>query len=107
MKISATSLFADIPQQLPMELCQTLLEKPTVRIERIVSKGHRSAEDSWYDQDQDEWVLVLQGRARISFTDQEPVELSPGDYLLLPAHCKHRVDWTVADQATVWLAIYL
>ncbi|MCK9605152.1 MAG: cupin domain-containing protein [Methylomonas sp.] len=107
MNISPISLFADIPRHLPEELCQTLLENPTVRIERILSKGHYSAENAWYDQEQTEWVILLQGKARLSFMDDEPVELSPGDYLLLPAHCKHRVDWTTADQVSIWLAIHI
>ncbi len=107
MNVNSTSIFANIPKQLPEELCQTLLAKPTVRIERIVSKGHRSADDFWYDQAQDEWVLVLQGRARLKFIDAAPVELGAGDYLLIPAHCRHRVDWTTPDMETIWLAIQI
>ncbi len=107
MNINSSSIFADIPKQLPEELCQTLLTKPNVRIERIVSKGHRSAEDFWYDQAQDEWVILLQGRARLSFIDTPSIELNAGNYLLIPAHCRHRVDWTAPDMETVWLAIHI
>jgi cupin 2 domain-containing protein len=107
MNVNSSSIFADIPEQLPEELCQTLLAKPNVRIERIISKGHSSAEDFWYDQAQDEWVLLLQGRARLSFAAAGPVELSAGDYLLIPAHCRHRVDWTTTDMETIWLAIHI
>lgn len=107
MNVNSSSIFADIPNQLPEELCQTLLAKPTVRIERIVSKGHHSADDFWYDQAQAEWVILLQGRARLSFIDADPIELSTGDYLLIPAHCRHRVDWTAPDIETVWLAIHI
>ena len=107
MNISLDSLFADIPRQLPEELCQTLFENPTIRIERILSDGHHSAENAWYDQDQTEWVILLQGKARLSFVDAEPVEMNPGDYLLLPAHCKHRVDWTASDQISIWLAVHI
>lgn len=107
MNISPASLFADIPRQLPEELCQTLFENPTVRIERILSKGHYSAENTWYDQEQTEWVILLQGQARLSFQAGEPVELNPGDYLLLPAHCKHRVEWTASDQVSIWLAVHV
>lgn len=107
MNISPASLFADIPRQLPEELCQTLFENPGVRIERILSKGHHNPKDDWYDQEQTEWVILLQGKARLSFVDAEPVELKPGDYLLLPAHCKHRVDWTARDQACIWLAVHV
>jgi cupin 2 domain-containing protein len=107
MNPDSASIFADIPKQLPDELCQTLLAKPNVRIERIVSKGHHSTEDFWYDQAQDEWVLVLQGQARLSFIDNDSVELNAGDYLLIPAHRQHRVDWTAPDEETVWLAIHI
>jgi Cupin domain. len=90
MNISLESLFADIPRQLPHELCQTLFENPNIRIERIVSKGHASAKNSWYDQAQSEWVMLLQGQARLCFMHAAPVDLNPGDYLLLPAHPEHR-----------------
>lgn len=101
------SLFTDIPENLPDELCQTLLEKPTVRIERIVSRGQHSPDDFWYDQPQDEWVLLLQGRARLGFMDAESIDMQAGDYLLIAAHCKHRVEWTQPDAISIWLAIHL
>lgn len=95
-----------MPKQLADELCQTLLSAANIRVERIVSKGHRSPEDFWYDQPQDEWVLLLQGQARLKFFDDSSTELTGGDYLLIPAHCKHRVDWTAPDIESVWLAIH-
>ncbi|QPK63666.1 cupin domain-containing protein [Methylomonas sp. LL1] len=107
MNISLASLFADIPRQLPDELCQTLFQNPTIRIERILSRGHHSAENAWYDQEQTEWVILLQGKARLGFADAEPVELNPGDYLLLPAHCKHRVEWTSSNPVCIWLAVHI
>lgn len=106
MKISSSSIFTGIPAQLPTELCQTLLDTPNIRIERIVSKGHCSAENDWYDQSQDEWVILLQGQARLTFAGTDPIDLNPGEYLLIPAHCKHRVDWTSPDTESVWLAIH-
>jgi cupin 2 domain-containing protein len=107
MNISSSCIFTDIPVQLPIELCQTLFSKPTIRIERIVSKGHCSAENEWYDQNQDEWVILLQGAARLTFAQSTPVDLKPGDYLLIPAHCRHRVDWTDPDMESIWLAIHI
>ncbi len=106
MPIHLKSLYANIPEQLPEELCQTLLENPTLRIERILSQGQHSPENFWYDQEQAEWVILLQGRARLSFADAEPVELQAGDYLLIPAHCKHRLDWTDPNQISLWLAVH-
>ena len=100
-----TNLLADLPADLPEELIQTLLSTPQVRIERIVSQGHVSPPGFWYDQDEHEWVLLVQGAARLRF-DDEVVELKPGDFQNIPAHRKHRVDWTSPGELTIWLAIY-
>ncbi len=101
------SLFAHIPGQLPKEVFETWLETPAFRLERILSLGHVTPEGEWYDQEQNEWVAVLQGRARLAFEDQaEPIDLKPGDALLIPAHCRHRVAWTDPDQETIWLALH-
>lgn len=107
MKLNSASLLDNIPKSLPVELCQTLFEKPNIRIERILSHGHQSPKDGWYDQAQDEWVMVLQGQARLRFADDTIQELQAGDYLLIPAHCRHRVEWTQPDCTTIWLAIHV
>jgi len=78
-----------------------------VRIERIFTRGQASPQGFWYDQDTDEWVMVIQGRARLQVQDQdELIELAAGDYVSLPAHCRHRVAWTDPDQTTIWLAVH-
>jgi cupin 2 domain-containing protein len=100
-----TNLFTEIPANLAEELTQTLLESPPARIERIVSRGHASPKDCWYDQAGNEWVLLVAGAARLEFADRM-VELKPGDYLNIPAHEKHRVDWTDPYQVTIWLAVF-
>ena len=101
------NLFADLPQQLPDELSTTLLEAANVRIERIVSHGHASPEDFWYDQSQHEWIMVLKGAARLRFEGEEqPVEMVPGDSANIPAHKKHRVEWTMPNEPTIWLAVF-
>ena len=102
-----TNLFADLPQHLPDELFTTLLDAANVRIERIVSHGHTSPEGFWYDQDQHECVVVLKGAARLRFEgDEQPVEMKPGDFMNIPAHKKHRVEWTTPDEPTIWLAVF-
>jgi cupin 2 domain-containing protein len=103
--INPTNLFADIPPNLTDERCTTLLDVADVRIERIVSHGHASPEGFWYDQDQHESVVVLKGAARLRFED-ETIEMKPGDFIDIPAHKKHRVDWTTADEPTIWLAVH-
>jgi cupin 2 domain-containing protein len=98
------NLFADLPKQLPEELVTTLLDASGVRIERIVSQGHASPPGLWYDQGQHEWVVVLKGAARLQFEDGM-VEMKPGDSINIPAHKKHRVDWTTPDEPTIWLGV--
>ncbi len=101
------NLFSDLPSELPNEYFETLAAGGQTRVERIVSLGHTTAEDFWYDQTEHEFVVVLRGAARLRFEgDDEPVELRPGDYLTIPAHRRHRVDWTTSDEPTVWLAVF-
>ena len=99
------NLFAELPTELPEELFTTLVAASDVRIERIVSQGHASPADFWYDQPQDEWVMVLKGAARLRFEDQS-IELKPGDFLTIAAHRKHRVEWTTDAEPTVWLTVH-
>lgn len=99
------SLFGGIPEELPEELFQPLLEGRAFRMQRILSRGQASPPGYWYDQDEHEWVLVLQGAARLGFEGASE-ELGVGDSLHIPAHRRHRVEWTAPDQDTVWLAIF-
>ena len=102
---SRSNLFTDIPQHLTDELCTLLLAGARVRVERIVSHGHASPEGFWYDQDQPEWVVLLKGAARLRF-EEESVDMLPGNFIDIPAHRKHRVEWTTPDEPTIWLAIH-
>jgi cupin 2 domain-containing protein len=98
------NIFDDLPQHLPKELVQILIRAADVRIERIISHGHVSPEGFWYDQPQHEWVIVPKGVARLQFEDGM-VEMKPGDFINIPAHKKHRVDWTTPDEPTIGLAV--
>jgi cupin 2 domain-containing protein len=101
------NLFSHIPDSLPDELIDTLLTGNQFSMERIVSKGHASPDGFWYDQDQHEWVLVVKGAARLRLDGVDAlVDLLPGMYINLPAHCKHRVEWTSEHEETIWLAIF-
>ncbi|SRR5690554_270894 len=78
-----------------------------LRIERIVSQGQATPPEQWYDQDWHEWVLLLAGSAGLRFADKPRIHiLKPGDYVDIPAHCRHRVEWTHPHEATVWLAVH-
>jgi cupin 2 domain-containing protein len=100
------NLFAGIPAKLRDELVETIIRRDAVRIERIVSRGHASPPGFWYDQDEHEWVVVLAGSAEVAFADGDTVRLTPGDWLEIPARCRHRVGWTDPDRDTVWLAVF-
>ena len=100
-----TNLFTDLPANLPDELLTTLLKAANIRIERIVSHGHTSPEGFWYDQDEHEWVIVLKGASKLRFEDSI-VEMKPGDFVNIPAHRKHRVEWTTPEEPTIWLAVF-
>src|SRR5580765_5886192 len=104
--IESGNLFTGIPGTLAAEQITALLTTPNVRIERIVSRGHTSPPDFWYDQPQAEWVIVLAGSAAIAFDGEpSPRTLRRGDNLHIPAHARHRVVWTDANEPTVWLAV--
>ena len=101
------NIFERVPTALPDELVETLLEGKDLRIERIVSRGHASPPGFWYDQEEGEWVILLRGSARLSVEGEpEAIQLEPGDYLNLPAHQRHRLDWTDPAKDTIWLAVY-
>jgi cupin 2 domain-containing protein len=101
------NIFSSLPAVPGDEAFEELIGSQAVTIERIVSKGHTSSPGFWYDQPRDEWVLVLRGNARVRFDDEhEPLAMGPGDYLHIPAHVLHRVEWTDPDQQTIWLAVH-
>src|SRR5437773_4666198 len=105
--ISPTNLLSNIPTSLPEELLETLVQADNIHIERIVSHGHVSPEGFWYDQDQPEFVVLLHGAARLRIKgDDEPVEMKPGDFISIPAHKRHRVEWTTPSEPTIWLAVF-
>ncbi len=96
-----------LPPAGPEEDFQPLLEGRAFTLERIVSRGHASPPGFWYDQPRDEWVVVLQGEAKVRIEGEaEARHLRPGQWLLLPARCRHRVEWTDPDGETVWLALH-
>lgn len=100
------NLLADLPDARQTEQFTQLLQRPGLRIERIVSRGQCSPPDDWYDQNEHEWVLLLQGAAELMLADGSVIRLTAGDHVYLPAHEKHRVHWTDPQQDTVWLAVF-
>lgn len=102
------NLFANIPAASANEIVEVLHEGRQVKIERIISLGHASPPDFWYDQPSDEWVLLVSGAARLRFEDESAAqEMKPGDYCHIAARRRHRVEWTDPAAPTIWLAIHL
>jgi cupin 2 domain-containing protein len=101
------NLFDPLPPEIPEEISQVLLKTPDFRLERIVSAGQATPPGEWYDQEAPEWVVLLSGGAGLRFEDEPaPRRLRPGDYVLIPAHRRHRVEWTDPEAPTVWLALH-
>ncbi|WP_417914989.1 cupin domain-containing protein [Candidatus Electronema sp. JM] len=100
------NIFTSLPKKSATEVFDILLQNKNIKIERIVSQGHTSPAEGWYDQDGNEWVLVLEGDGAIFFEDGRQVMLNKGDFLHIPAHEKHKVSWTDLGKQTVWLAVH-
>lgn len=103
MTIRVDNLLANLPELYESEQSLSLFEKPSIKIERIVSQSHSSPPGFWYDQDEDEWVVVVRGEATLEFEGGELVHMQEGDYVTIPRHVKHRVQQT--DAKTIWLAV--
>ncbi|WP_233272669.1 cupin domain-containing protein [Paraburkholderia acidisoli] len=106
------NLYAGLVHDAPEERFDPLVEREGVLIERIVSTGQASPPGFWYDDAREEWVVLLAGAATLEFADTADTagqsrRLVPGDYVHIPAHCRHRVSWTDPAVPTVWLAVYL
>jgi cupin 2 domain-containing protein len=101
------NLLAPLPDPEAAERVDTLLTRPGLRIERIVSRGQVSPPEFWYDQAEAEWVLLLAGAARLRFADETEARLlGPGDWVDIAPHHRHRVDWTDPTVPTIWLAVF-
>jgi cupin 2 domain-containing protein len=107
-RTAIANIFAELPSDRSHEAFEALASSANVRIERIVSSGHATPEGEWYDQGWDEWVVLLRGGAGLLFEgDGEPRVMKPGDYVMIPAHCRHRVAWTDSAERSIWLAIHI
>ncbi len=106
MQSQAGNLF-DVPASLPEEeFFEKLVNKESFFIERIISEGHVTPEGEWYDQDTNEFVVLVKGSAELEFADGKKIEMNPGDHLIIPKHVKHRVSKTDPDNKTFWLAVH-
>jgi cupin 2 domain-containing protein len=102
------NIFSGFPETgMKEEISEALLDARAFRLERILSAGQRTPPGEWYDQNTNEWVIVLSGEAGLLFEGEaEAYVMRPGDFVHIPAHQRHRVEWTDPDQKTVWLALH-
>ena len=107
MTVAGGNLYAALPLPSGAEEIIALLEAPGLRLERIVSTGQATPAGEWLDQDHEEWVILLRGAAGLSLEGEASARLlAAGDYLHIPAHRRHRVEWTAPGEPTVWLAVH-
>ena len=100
------NLFTPVPEARNKEIVESLVKTTGFTFERIIAQGQPTPPDEWYDQEWDEWAVLLSGEARLLFEgEDEPRTIKPGDWLLIPAHKRHRVEWCAPDEQTVWLAL--
>jgi cupin 2 domain-containing protein len=107
MMAGSGNIFEHVLSEASGEQFAQLLATERIKIERIVSTGQASPPGFWYEQAWSEWVLMLSGSAGLRFEHEDaPRQLRRGDYLLIPAGRRHRVDWTEATEPTIWLAVH-
>lgn len=105
-KHSIKNIRDNVPEKLKEEFFEEILAGSNFKLERIISEGHASPKDFWYDQDKNEFVFLFSGSAELLYDDGRKFFLNAGDYLIIPAHQKHRVERTDSKQKTYWLALH-
>lgn len=104
--MNVNNLLHKVKKDIPKEIFETILSSNNIKIERIISKGHTTPKGEWYNQDENEFVLVIKGDAELLFENDERIIMKEGDYIIIPAHKKHRVEKTNLRQETIWLVIF-
>jgi cupin 2 domain-containing protein len=104
--VRLSNIFKEIPDSLKEELFEDIISTKYIKIERIVSDGHSSPKEGWYESEQNEWVIVLEGNATLALESGENIILKRGDYYNITAFSKHKVSHTSKNEKTIWLAIY-
>jgi len=100
------NIFKNLPAQFKEEFFEELLSTKNFKLEPIISEGHASPPGFWYDQEKSELIILISGSASLEYDDGNIFQLNPGDFLIIPSHQKHRVEWTDLNQKTFWLALH-
>ena len=98
--------YSKLPGKKDKELFENIFSSDNILIERIISSGWNKIDDKWYDQEKDEWVILLKGFATIEFEKNKITELVEGDYLFIPTHCKHKVTKSSSKPPCIWLTVH-
>lgn len=107
MAMTNQNIYENLPEAISEEMFDDLITGGDFRLERILSKGQSTPLGEWLEQETHEWVLLLKGRATLLFAEgSEILEMTAGDYVHIPAHTPHRVEWTDSEEATLWLALH-
>jgi len=88
------------------EVFETILERGDFKIERIITLDPYTEPGKWYDQDLDEWVILLRGNAKIEFKEEGIIDLNAGDYIFIQAHKTHRINQSGTDEKNIWLTVH-
>jgi len=104
--MKTSNIFEHIPKDLQEEIFEDIVKTDKLQIQRIISKGDSTLDSKWYNQTDNEWVIILQGEAILSFKESKDIKLKTGDYINIQAHIVHKVLWTTPDTETIWLAIH-
>ena len=105
MKVN--NIYKDLPES-KKEIFEDIIDNKSFKLERIISRGQSSPDgDDWFNQDNDEWVILLKGSAGLKFEGEDEITvMQSGDYIHIPAHKRHKVEWTDKNQETIWLALH-
>jgi cupin 2 domain-containing protein len=98
------NIFCITPISPGSEVSEILYGSNNIRIERIISNLSPSPKGFWYDQNEDEWVLILEGRAQLDIEGKKE-KLKKGDWILIKKHEKHRVEST--SKKCLWLCVFV
>lgn len=107
MSIKCSNIFSDLPDNTDEENVERLLSASDLTLQRIISRGQHTPDGQWYDQHENEWVILIKGAATLLIEEgHQLINMQAGDYVYLPAHCRHRVEWTDPEQHSIWLAVH-
>ncbi|MEK6888897.1 MAG: cupin domain-containing protein [Nanoarchaeota archaeon] len=105
-KVKKGNIFSKEPSDKSKEIFETIIQSKNCKIERIISHGQETTKGKWYNQEENEFVIVLKGNAKILFENKETIALKEGDYIDIPKNIKHRVEETSDKEGTIWLAVF-